>query len=129
MTSDLVLGLVFGIIFICFGVVIGGFSLPLAMGKVHARDYNGQLWQPKFLTTMPDKERDKMGQKNAKRMILFSVFIIAIGLGTILNGALSLINPMIFINIIIILLILIVPVAYGLMYLSWRKTHLANKNK
>ena len=100
--------------------------MPLAMGKVHARDYNGQLWQPKFLKTMPDGERDKVGQKNAKRMILFSVFIIVIGLGTILAGAFSITNPMVIISIMTILLLLMAPVAYGLMYLSWRKMHKAD---
>ena len=100
--------------------------MPLAMGKVHVRDYNGQLWQPKFLKTMPDEERDKIGQKNAKRMILFSMFIIAIGLGTILTGALSITNPLIITSIMIILLLLMVPVSYGLMFLSWRKMHKAD---
>ncbi len=103
--------------------------MPVAIGKVRARDFNAQLWQPKFLTTMPDKEREETGQKNAKIMILFSAFIIAIGIGTILTGALSIINPLIITSIMALLLLLMVPAAYGLMYLSWRKTHKADKNK
>lgn len=129
MTSNLVLGLSFGIIFICIGVFLGGVSLLLLRSKGHIRYYDAQLWQPKFIKTMPDEERDKIGRHNAKLTIRLSLFIIAIGLGTILNGALSIIDTMIIVNIMIVLFLLFIPAGYVFMYLQWRKMHSADKNK
>lgn len=123
----LVSGMAIGIIFIWFGILIAISSLPLARGKGHAREYNGQLWQPKFIRTMTDEEHDKISRKNAKWKIAFSLFMIAVGFSVIIIGALSIANPIIIAWIISIILLIMVPAAYGLMFLSWRKTHKADK--
>lgn len=121
----LALGLVFGVLFTWLGILIALFSLPMARGEVHSCEYNYRPWQPKFVKAMSDEELDRVNQKGAKWMLVFSMFMVVLGLCAIIFGVMSIMNPIILALLAIIVLTTIIIAGSVYTFAFWRKTHKA----
>lgn len=93
----LVMGLIFGILMIWFGILSAIVSMPMAKGQVRSRDYNYRPFRPLFQKWLgiTDEMEDRVGRQGAKWMIAYSIFMIALGFCAIIFGLTSLGNPLI----------------------------------
>jgi ABC-type antimicrobial peptide transport system permease subunit len=84
--SSLALGLVLGIVFIWFGIILMLVSRPLARGEVHSRGYNYRPWQPKFVKKLTDDEADAVNKIFAKWAIACGGLMVLVGIAAMALG-------------------------------------------
>lgn len=121
--------LIIGIVMVFLGALFIALCVPLASGRVRSRDYN---YRPLNLTKITLDERDMADRKASKWVIVWAVFIIAMGLGAIWVGLTKNSGPfnlstnlmlLAFYVVPIVLLLLITIGAYAYILISRRKQH------
>jgi hypothetical protein len=130
-SPDLLFGvcLIIGIVMVFLGALFIALCMPLASGRVRSRDYN---YRPSNLTKIMLDERDMADRKASKWVIIWAVFVIAMGLGAIWIGLTKNSGPfnlstslmlLAFYVVPIVLLLLITIGAYAYIFISRRKQH------
>jgi magnesium-transporting ATPase (P-type) len=130
-SPDMLFGvcLIIGIVMVFLGALFIALCMPLASGRVRSRDYNNR---PLNLTKIMPDERDMADRKASKWVIVWAVFVIAMGLGAIWIGLTKNSGPfnlstslmlLAFYIVPIVLLLLITIGAYAYIQISRRKHH------
>lgn len=130
-SPDLLFGvcLIIGIVMVFLGILFIALCVPLASGRIRSRDYNYRPWGLAKITL---DERDMADRKASKWVIVWAVFVIAMGLGAIRVGLTKNSGPftlstdlmlLAFYIIPIVLLLLITIGAYVYIFITRRKQH------